>query len=187
MLNSFRSQITYGVDVEQREKIKVIDDMTISRYFGAISKFPSTSKNDWPQGLWEANEAGEAKSERRDEKVKDKILKKLKASTSTQGETHLPTSKPQFAQKLGMDTFNDLVLPFEDVRHLMAACWSKSKNLTIDMCKMKMDANTIGKTVARLAYELYFHDSKSKFKNKVTKIAKGTTGSKTLFAKWKKK
>ena len=32
MLNSFRTQITYGVDVEQKEKIKVIDDWTISRH-----------------------------------------------------------------------------------------------------------------------------------------------------------
>jgi len=168
MLNSFRSQITYGVDVEQREKIKTIDDMTISRYSTSIVKFPSTSKKDWPQGLWEANEVGEAKAESRDKNAKDKILKMLKASTLTQGQNHLPTSKPQFAQKLGRDTFNDLVLPFEDVRHLMAACWSKSKNLTIDMFKMKLDARTIGKTMGRLAYELSFQDANGKFKGRIT-------------------
>ena len=168
MLNNFRNQITYGVNVEQIEKVKVIDDMTISRYSTSIVKFPSTSKKDWPQGLWEANEVGEAKSESRNEKARDTILKMLKASTSTQGQNHLPTSKPQFAQKLGRDTFNDLVLPFEDVRHLMAACWSKSKNLTIDMYKMKLDATLIGKTIARLAYELYFQDANGKFKGRIT-------------------
>lgn len=162
MLNSFRSQITYGVNVEQIEKIKVIDDMTISRYSASTTKFPSTSKKDWPQGLWEANEVGEAKSERRDDERRDKILKMLKASTSTQGETHLPTSKPQFAQMLGMDTFNDLVLPFEDLRRLMAACWSNTKNLSIDLYKMKLDATLIGKTVARLGCELKIHDANCK-------------------------
>ena len=168
MLNSFRSQITYGVNVEQIEKIKVIDDMTISRIvssmntFRNIVKYPSTSKNDWPQGLWEANEVGEAKSERRDDERRDKILKMLKASTSTQGETHLPTSKPQFAQMLGTTTFNDLVLPFEDLRHLMAACWSNTKNLSIDLYKMKLDATLIGKTVARLGCELKIHDANCK-------------------------
>lgn len=171
MLNSFRTQITYGVNVGQKEKIKVIDDMTISRHAASIVKYPSTSKRDWKQGLWEANEIEDAKGDSQDEsnkKMKDKILEMLKSSIITQEPNHLPTSKPQFSQMLGMDTFNDLVLPFEDVRRLMAACWSKSRNLTIDMYKMKMDANTIGKTMARLAYELYFHDANSKFKNKVS-------------------
>ena len=168
MLNNFRNQITYGVNVEQIEKIKVIDDMTISRYSASMSKFPSTSKKDWPQGLWEANEVGEAKSERRDDERREKMLKMLKASTSTQGATHLPTSKPQFAQMVGTTTFNDLVLPFEDLRRLMAACWSKSKNLSVDMYKMKLDATLIGKTVARLAYELYFQDTNEMFKSRIT-------------------
>lgn len=160
MLNNFRNQITYGVNVEQIEKIKVVDDMTISRITSSmtthpnITKFPSTSKKDWPQGLWESNEVGEAKAERRDDARKDKILKMLKASTSTQGGTHLPTSKPQFSQLLGTTTFNDLVLPFEDLRHLMAACWSETKNLAIDLYKMRLDATLIGKTIARLGCEL---------------------------------
>ena len=173
MLNNFRNQITYGVNVEQIEKVKVIDDMTISRIvssmntFRNIVKYPSTSKNDWPQGLWEANEVGEAKSERRDDERKEKILKMLKASTSTQGQTHIPTSKPQFAQMLGTTTFNDLVLPFEDLRHLMAACWSNTKNLTIDLYKMKLDATLIGKTIARLGCELKMHDPNRKVGQKM--------------------
>lgn len=170
MLNNFRNQITYGVDVEQKEKIKVIDDMTISRYATFnMFKYPSTSKGDWRQGLWEANEVGEAKVEQRDDKSKDKVLRMLKESTSTQEPTHLPTSKPQFAQMLGKNTINDLVLPLEDIRHLMAACWSKSKNLSVDMYKMKLDATLIGKTMARLAHELYFQDAHGKFKVKITK------------------
>ena len=176
MLNSFRTQITYGVNVGQKEKIKVMDDDVIRRLvssmseFPRLSKFPSTSKNDWAQGLWEANEIEDAKGDSQDEsnkKMKDKILEMLKSSIITQEPIHLPTSKPQFAQMLGMEIFNDLVLPFEDVRRLMAACWSKSRNLTIDMYKMKMNANTIGKTMARLAYELNIQDSNSRFKNRI--------------------
>lgn len=169
MLNNFRNQITYGVNVGQIEKIKVIDDWTISRHCGGMSKFPSTSKKDWCQGLWEANEVGDAKVEQRNEKLKDSILRMLKASTSTQDDIHLPTSRPQFAQMLGATTFNDLLLPFEDTRHLMAACWSKSKNLSVDMYKMKLDATLIGKTMARLAYELSFQDANGKFKGRIAK------------------
>ena len=168
MLNNFRNQITYGVNVEQREKIKVVDDETISRHAASMSKFPSTSKRDWSQGLWEVNEIGEVKSEKPDPNTKSMILEMLKSSIYTQEQIHLPTSRPQFAQMLGTTTFNDLVLPHEDVRHLMAACWSKSRNLTIDMYKMKMDANTIGKTAARLAYELKIQDANSKFENKMS-------------------
>ena len=153
MLNSFRTQITYGVNVEQREKIKTIDDMTISRYFGAMSKYPSTSKGDWRQGLWEANDLKEAKSPPQDKAKVDKIVAMLKSQLNKDEPTHLPTSRPQFAQMLGATTFNDLVLPFSDIRHLMAACWSKSKNLSVDMYKMKLDATLIGKTMARLACE----------------------------------
>ena len=171
MLNSFRTQITYGVKVEQIEKIKVIDDMTISRHASSMSKFPSTGKRDWCEGLWEANDLKEnAKCDSKDEEAKKKMewfLKNLKDSTFTQSQVHLPTSRPQFAQMLGMTTFNDLVLPQVDVRNLMAACWSKSRNLTIDMYKMKLDANTIGKTVARLAYELRAHDANSRFKTRI--------------------
>lgn len=167
MLNNFRNQITYGVDVGQREKVKTIGDETISRYSASMSKFPSTSKKDWWQGLWDANEIGEAKVEQLDAKLKVKVFGMLKTSTSTQGELHLPTSKPQFAQMLGKDTFNDLVLPYEDVRRLNAARWCDSKNLTIDLYKMKLDARTIGKTVARLACELKFQDANSKFANGV--------------------
>lgn len=169
MLNNFRNQITYGVNVEQIEKIKVIDDMTISRYSASMSKFPSTSKKDWWQGLWDANEIGEAKVEQLDAKLKVKVFGMLKTSTSTQGELHLPTSKPQFAQMLGKDTFNDLVLPYEDVRRLNAARWCDSKNLTIDLYKMKLDAMTIGKTVARLARELKFQDANSMYEKGVGK------------------
>lgn len=167
MLNNFRNQITYGVDVGQREKVKTIGDEAISRYSASMSKFPSTSKKDWWQGLWDANEIGEAKVEQLDAKLKVKVFGMLKTSTSTQGELHLPTSKPQFAQMLGKDTFNDLVLPYEDVRRLNAACWRKSKNLSIDLYKMKLDARTIGKTVARLARELKFQDANSRFRNGV--------------------
>ena len=153
MLNSFRTQITYGVDVEQKEKIKVIDDWTISRHCGAMSKFPSTSKKDWSQGMWEANDLKEAKSPPQDKAKVDKIVAMLKPHLNKDEPIHLPTSRPQFAQMLGKDTFDDLVLPFEDIRHLMAACWSKSKNLSVDMYKMKLDATLIGKTMARLACE----------------------------------
>ena len=157
MLNNFRNQITYGVDVEQREKIKTIDDFTISRYTTSMAKFPSTSKKDWPKGMWEANEVEEAKVGSQDESIKKRIgnaLGMLRASLSKQEPTHLPMSRPHFAQMLGVTKFDDLVLPFEDVRHLMAACWSKSRNLTIDMYKMKLDATLIGKTTARLACEV---------------------------------
>ena len=157
MLNNFRNQITYGVDVEQREKIKTIDDYTISRYTTSMAKFPSTSKKDWPKGMWEANEVEEAKVGSKDETIKKRIgnaLGMLRASLSKQEPTHLPMSRPHFAQMLGVTKFDDLVLPFEDVRHLMAACWSKSRNLTIDMYKMKLDATLIGKTTARLACEV---------------------------------
>jgi hypothetical protein len=171
MLNSFRTQITYGVNVEQREKFNVIDDMTISRHASSMSKFPSTGKKDWCQGLWEANDIKEdAKCDSKDESNKrtmEKILGMLKDSTFTQDPIHLPTSRPQFAQMLGMTTFNDLVLPHEDIRHLMAACWGKSKNLSIDIYKMKLDANAIGKTMARLAYELRFQDTKGRFKDRI--------------------
>ena len=169
MLNNFRNQITYGVDVGQREKVKTIGDETISRYSASMSKFPSTSKKDWWQGLWDANEIGEAKVEQLDAKLKVKVFGMLKTSTSTQGELHLPTSKPQFAQMLGKDTFNDLVLPYEDVRRLNAARWCDSKNLSIDLYKMKLDAMTIGKTVARLACELKFQDANSRFSSGVGK------------------
>ena len=167
MLNNFRNQITYGVDVGQREKVKDIGDETISRYSASMSKFPSTSKGDWRQGLWEANEVGEAKVEQRDEKVKATVLGMLKESIQTQGKTHLPTSKPQFSQMLGIETFNDLVLPQEDMRRLNAACWGKTKNLSIDLYKMKLDATLIGKTIARLAYELKHQDANSRFPNGV--------------------
>ena len=179
MLNNFRNQITYGVNVNQKEGIKTIDDLTISRIASSmskvrnISKFPSTRKKDWRQGLWEANDIKDAKSEPKDasqgeasKKTMDKILEMLKSSIYTQEQIHLPTSRPQFAQMLGATTFDDLVLPFEDIRRLMAACWSKSRNLAIEMYKMKMDATTIGKTVARLAYELRIHDANLNFKNK---------------------
>ena len=154
MLNSFRTQITYGVDVEQKEKIKVIDDMTISRYASSdMFKFPSTTKKDWCEGLWEANDLKEAKSPPQDKAKVDRIVAMLKSQLNKDEPIHLPTSRPQFAQMLGANTFNDLVLPFEDIRHLMAACWNTSRNLTIDMYKMKKNATLIGKTMARLAYE----------------------------------
>ena len=153
MLNNYRNQITYGVNVEQIERIKVIDDFAISRHASFMSKFPSTGKGNWCQGLWEANDIREAKCEAPDKGAIDKFVAMLKSCTSTQGSTHLPTSRPQFAQRLRAKYFDDLVLPSEDIRHLMAACWSKSRNLAIDMYKMKMDANTIGKTMARVACE----------------------------------
>ena len=174
MLNSFRTQITYGVNVEQIEKIKVVDDEAISRHASSMSKFPSTSKRDWLEGLWEANDIKEnAKCDSKDEATKakmEKILGMLKDSTFTQNQIHLPTSRPQFAQMLGTITFNDLLLPKVDVRNLMAACWTnKPRNLTIDLYKMKLDANTIGKTVARLAYEFHFQDANGKFKGRMTR------------------
>ena len=176
MLNSFRTQITYGVNVGQNEKIKVVDDMTISRYFGSMSKFPSTSKRDWREGLWEANDIkdDDAKCDSKDASQGEagkakmvKALEMLKSSINAQDQINLPTSRPKFAQMLGANTFNDLVLPSEDIRRLMAACWGKSKNLTIEMFKMKMDANTIGKTMARLACELRVHDANSRFKDRI--------------------
>ena len=78
MLNNFRNQITYGVDVGQREKVKTIGDEAISRYSASMSKFPSTSKKDWWQGLWDANEIGDAKVEQLDAKLKVKVFGMLK-------------------------------------------------------------------------------------------------------------
>ena len=123
MLNSFRTQITFGVDPYQGEKIKVLGE----EYFvkirhmlkgdGFAREPVSNGKSDY-EGLdwkvefdtkyWQGKELGN--------ESKDKVKKILLATIETMkkseddGALETPLSKSDFAKKVGKNNFKDLVV-----------------------------------------------------------------------------
>ena len=136
MLNSFRTQTTFGVDPYQRERIKVMDDeyflLNLSRIIvgGSMARRSDVSngKDDY-EGLdwrvefdtkyWKGKELDKA---RRDE-VKEIFLATIDKMKESQddGALETPLSKSEFAKKIGKNKFDDLVV--DELESKLVSSW----------------------------------------------------------------
>ena len=136
MLNSFRTQITFGVDPYQKERIKVMDDeyflLKLSRILvGGSSARRSDVSNgkheyeglDWKVEFdtkyWQGKELDKG---RRDEvkKILLATIDKMKESKDD-GSLETPLSKSEFARKIGKNEFEDLVV--DDSESKLISSW----------------------------------------------------------------
>ena len=123
MLNSFRTQITFGVAPYQGEKIKVLDEayfMKIRHILkgDGFSRVPvSNGKSDYEGLDWKV-EFDTMKFQTKDlnDNLKDVVKSALLAtidkmkSTTDDGVLETPLSKSDFAKKVGKNKFEDLVV-----------------------------------------------------------------------------
>ena len=142
MLQSFRHQITYGVDVNQEEKFLKCDENYFAfspmRKFMSMSAFPSTSKDDY-EGLDWKEEFDTVQFDKNVE-IKDNevsffvnLLKqtiKRMESEKMYATLYFPYTKSMMARKLNITKFDDLVM--SDYSKIGEALWvrilAKSRN-----------------------------------------------------------
>ena len=133
MLNSFRTQITFGVAPAQREKIKVLDEVyyiTHRRMIVGMGKVPVSNGKDDYEGLdWkvEFDTTNKFKNESLgDDKrkvVKEMLLatiQKMKSPENDDGFLETPLNRSDFAKKVGRNKFDDLVV---DESKLISSWW----------------------------------------------------------------
>lgn len=155
MLNSYRTQVTYSCNPEQKEKVKVVDDFDISRSLPVgMNKYKVTGISDY-QGLdWKDEDCGSG-SEKVDldkelvKKTSDYIEKFM--SSDCEWKFKLPTSRSEFAKKLRKCKFDDLVVPIEI--GIFNALRFAPPNLTLEIEKLKMDISKFGRMFTYIAME----------------------------------
>ena len=136
MLNSFRTQITFGVAPYQREKIKVLDDtyfLTIRHILvggGNARREPVSNGKDDYEGLdWKVEfdtkfcQGKELDNNKRDvvKKILLATIEKMKKSEDD-GALETPLNKSDFARKIGKNKFDDLVVD-ESESKLVSSWW----------------------------------------------------------------
>ena len=117
-MNSYRTQITYGCDVNQTETFKKLDDIEIMGKMKGIdisfSKFPSTSKWDYEGLEWKPCETSiKSKKITTPPSVTGQLANKLKlviGKGETIGALHYPCNRSSFAKQVGEVKFSDLIL-----------------------------------------------------------------------------
>ena len=133
MLNSFRTQVTFGVDPYQVEKIRVMDDdhfFKIRHILVGASRVDVSKGIDDYEGLdWKVEfdtkygKAKELEEARRDvvKKILIDTIQSMKTTTND-GALETPLSKSDFAKKIGKNKFEDLVID-ESESKLVASWW----------------------------------------------------------------
>ncbi len=132
MLNSFRTQVTFGVDPYQKERIKVMDDeyfTKIRHILVGVSRVDvSNGKNDYEGLDWKVEfdtkfwKGKELEKESKDEvkKILLATIDKMKESKDD-GALETPLSKSDFAKKIGKNKFDDLVI--DDSESKLISSW----------------------------------------------------------------
>ena len=172
MLNNFRNQITYGVDVNQVEKFKEIDDTWMLRNLPVtMSKFTPTNKWSYKGLDWKIEDAEPEQSRKRkyDEdgimEIERHLLNNCHFSYNSYS---LPTTKSALALTIGKTHIDDLIMPLEGIRHVNAAWWNQVKqrkmNVELEMDSMKKSADLVGKTFARIYAEMRAQGDNRSFK-----------------------
>ena len=134
MLNSYRTQITFGVDPYQRERIKVMDDeyfMKIRHILkgGGFAREDVSNGIDDYEGLdWKVEfDTKYWKGEELDKSRRDEVKKILLATidkmkeSKDDGALETPLSKSDFAKKIGKNKFDDLVV--DDSESKLVSSW----------------------------------------------------------------
>ena len=179
MLSSFRTQITYGVNLEQKDKFKELDDddpiFRSKLNCSYPTKFTVTDKNSYSGLDWKLEEIS-----RKPPKLNDPQKKELEALVNglekdfannchiPYSQYSLPTTKAAFAQTIGKSHIEDLVLPVEGIRHVNSAWWGQIKghqmNTRLDMDELMKDADIVAKTFARIYCEMRVQGYKVSFR-----------------------
>ena len=132
MLNSFRTQITFGVAPYQREKIKVLDDTYFLKIrhilVGASRVRVSDGKGDYEGLDWKV-EFDTMKFPTKDlnDNLKDVVKKTFLATiekmkkSEDDGVLETPLAKSEFAKKIGKNKFEDLVV--DDFSKMISSWW----------------------------------------------------------------
>lgn len=166
MANSTRHQITYSVNVNQQEKMKVIDDDTIYRTLNVgMEKFSPTNKYSYSGLDWKIGESKPRGKKDIDPKLKDDMKRHLTnmMGLDTDPSFHLPISKAGFARLLHQNHFDDLVLNSKSLSFLLMKMFKKRTEAFeagIKMDDLKKDAALCGKVFARIAGELRVNGKK---------------------------
>lgn len=177
MLQSFRHQITYGVDVNQEEKFMKCDENYFAfspmRKFMSMSTFPSTSKDDY-EGLDWKEEFDSVQIDNNVE-IKDNevsffvkllkdTIKRMDDGEKMDATLYFPYTKSMMARRLKVAKFNDLVM--SDYSRIGEALWvrilSKSRNgkvIISNLDEIWQDYHGIVQEEIRNARE-YIHQAK---------------------------
>ena len=177
MLQSFRHQITYGVNVNQEEKFVKCDENYFAfspmRKIISMAAFPSTNKDDY-EGLDWKDEFDTIQLEKEKVEINDEtvamfvnLLKetiKRMNGEKMDATLYFPYTKSMMARKLKMTKFNDLVM--SDYSRIGKALWvrilAKSKNGKVIMSNLDeiwKDYHGIVQEEMRNAWE-YIHQAK---------------------------
>lgn len=179
MLSSFRTQITYGVNLEQKDKFKELDDddpiFRTKVNCSYPTKFPVTDKNSYSGLDWKLEEISRKPPKLNDPQKKEleALVKGLEKDFANNchipySQYSLPTTKAAFAQTIGKNHIEDLVLPVEGIRHVNSAWWGQIKghqmNTRLDMDELMKDADIVAKTFARIYCEMRVQGYKVSFR-----------------------
>lgn len=161
MLTHFRSQITYSIDLYQKEKfVEKGDDWMYKHLTTGLSKHPITNKYSYEGLDWKIQEATIEIPKK--DPTKEQILEIEKHIMNNlqfpMSQFNLPTTKSGFCVFVGKSHIDDLVLPVDDIKYINGSYWKHIKQRTIstdfNFDAYKRDANTAGKTFARIYAEI---------------------------------
>lgn len=168
MLNSFRTQITYGVNVELK-KTTTMDDAYFLKHrdlFG-IAKFPATGRDDYKGLDWKPQELDTILRdddepihlkewiEDLSHKIDDEVRKQTSNPDIDKSPLTCPYAKSHYHRLLGKSKFDDLVVDEKMNGILAMRIWNKSPmNLQKGMDDTERYAKDITKTLTRGLLEL---------------------------------
>lgn len=158
MLNSYRTQITYGVDVNQAEKSKVVEDDWIYRHFptAGAGKFPTTDKSSYYGLDWKVEEAKPdrtKKDEPNENAIKSDMEALTKMASFNYDRFNLPMSKARLCVLLKKNHLDDVVLGGSSLKFMLVKIFGKQLDLTLSVDELMRDASLVGKSIARVLCE----------------------------------
>lgn len=169
MLNSYRTQITYSINVEQKEPHRVVEDEWICAHLPVgTSKFPSTGKDNYEGLDWKIEEAvatppmKSACSDEHRGEVQQTYDWLIRSYDKHEDKFNLPLWKADFARRANKTHFDDLVLGGRGLNIIRAKVFSKthaghSVDLTLSKEALKKDAGLCARSFARVRQECLYH------------------------------
>lgn len=157
MLNSYRTQITYGIDVNQSEKYKVYDDEWTYRNLpvAGMGKYATTDKYSYRGLDWKIEDGRpEHKKVEPDITAIEEDEKSLMKLIPFQYDTfNLPLSKAKMCGLLKQNHIADVVLGGSSLKYMLAKVFGRQLDLSFNFDELMRDAALVGKSMARVLCE----------------------------------